>query len=75
MRYRGVARGGGGYMRYAAGAKQYGSGRPFPTMGRVDPTGYRERDATERVRREAMIKRIRAGMMGHYASPDYNRGR
>ncbi len=72
-RYRGVQRGGGGFNRYAGGRKQYGAGRPFPTMGRVDPLGYKERDADANAQRDEMLKRIRAGLMGRFASADYNR--
>ncbi len=33
---------------YAAGNKVYGSGRPNPTSGPVDPAGYLERDAKKK---------------------------
>lgn len=71
--YTGVARGGGGFNAYAAGAKQYGSGRPMPTMGRVDPTGYQERDRLARAKRNAILARLKAGNAGQFASANYNR--
>ncbi len=33
---------------YAAGNKVYGGGRPNPTSGPVDPTGYVDRDAKKK---------------------------
>lgn len=33
-----------GFNSYAAGKKTYGGGRSMPTVGRVDPIGYKERD-------------------------------
>lgn len=73
MRYTGMATGGGGYNRYGAGSKSYGSGRPFPTMGAVDPIGYKERDAKEKARRAAMLKKLRAGFDKNYGSPAWLR--
>lgn len=52
----GSTNGGGGYNANAAGRKAYGSGRPFPNVGKtsvVGKTGYTERDA----RRNAIMKR------------------
>ncbi len=72
-RYRGVKKGGGGFNPYAAGRKHYGAGRLFPTTGPVDPTGYKERDAMARARRNAILKRLRAQFLGNFASADYNR--
>lgn len=73
MRYTGMATGGGGYNRYGVGAKAYGGGRPFPTNGRVDPTGYRERDMKEKARRDAMLKKMRAGFQKNYGSAGWLR--
>lgn len=71
MRYTGMATGGGGYNSYAVGRKHYGAGRSMPTSGRVDPMGYRERDAVAKARRDAMLKRLRANMAKNYGSPAY----
>lgn len=38
-----------GFNKFAAGRKIYGGGRPMPTIGPVDKSGYRERDAKKRV--------------------------
>jgi hypothetical protein len=65
--------GGGGFNRYAAGRKQYGMGRNMPTMGKVDPIGYAERDATANIKRNAILRRLQAGLGGRYASPDFGR--
>lgn len=56
------------YNAYAAGNKVYGSGRSNPTMGPVDPTGYRERDAAVRLKRNAMMRRLKAEKNKDYMS-------
>lgn len=56
----GSSTGGGGYNRQISGAKSYGGGRPMPTIGRVDPTGYRERDAKARAQRTAILSRLQS---------------
>jgi len=71
MRYTGMATGGGGFNSYAVGNKVYGSGRSNPTMGPVDRLGYRERDRKEAARRNAMLKKLRAGFAKNYGSPAY----
>lgn len=53
---------------YAAGQKVYGGGRSNPTMGPVDPTGYRERDAQAASQRNAMLRRLRAARQNQYMS-------
>jgi hypothetical protein len=58
---------------YAVGNKIYGGGRSFPTSGPVDKMGYRERDATARARRDAILRRMKANMNGKYASADSQR--
>lgn len=55
------------YNAYAAGNKIYGGTRSFPTMGPVDPLGYRERDLATHARRNAMLRRLKA-----QASKNYN---
>lgn len=58
---------------YAVGKKVYGGGRPFPTSGPVDPTGYRERDARSQARRNAILRRMKATTKGQYGSADAQR--
>jgi hypothetical protein len=53
------AQAGGGFNPYAAGKKHYGSGRPMPTVGRVqDKTGYGLRDGKAQARRDAVMRRL-----------------
>lgn len=59
---------------YAVGNKIYGGGRSFPTMGPVDPLGYRERDLQTKARRNAILRRLQAQNAGKYMSADYLRG-
>jgi hypothetical protein len=59
-----------GINPYAAGNKIYGGGRSFPTMGPVDPMGYRERDNKASARRNAVLRRLKANQSGKYASAD-----
>lgn len=63
------------YNSYAAGNKIYGSGRSNPTMGPVDPAGYKERDAAVRLKRNAMLRRLKAGAQGKYMSADWLGGK
>lgn len=58
---------------YSVGNRVYGGGRAFPTMGPVDPSGYRERDLVSRARRDAISKRLKARQAGNYASADAQR--
>lgn len=49
--------GGGGFNRYAAGAKRYGSGRRNPNQGATkDKTGYGERDLRNEARKNALLR-------------------
>jgi hypothetical protein len=57
-------------MPYAVGNKVYGGGRPFPTNGPVDPTGYRERDARSKARRNALLRRMKSDQSGKFGSAD-----
>lgn len=59
------------YNSYAAGNKIYGSGRSNPTMGPVDPTGYLERDTAVRLKRNALLRRMKAGAAGKFMNPDW----
>jgi hypothetical protein len=62
-----------GFNPYAAGDKIYGGGRSFPTIGPVDRTGYKERDAKAKARQSAIIRRLKATQSGKFASADYLR--
>jgi hypothetical protein len=60
------------YNAYAAGNKIYGiGGRSAPTKGKVDKSGYLERDAVVRLKRNALLRRLKAGQSKNYMSPDY----
>ncbi len=50
---------------YTAGNKVYGAGRPMPTIGPVNPAGYRERDRMAKARRNAILRRMRAMQSGN----------
>lgn len=65
----GSASDGGGYSKYAAGNKRYGAGRNNPTMGPVDRTGYIDRDAALKARRNAILRRLAGGQSGQYMRP------
>lgn len=66
--YTGVATGGGGFNPLAAGVKRYGGGRSMPTIGPVDPLGYRERDAQTQARRNAILKQLQAQQQNNFLS-------
>lgn len=55
---------------YAVGNKVYGGGRSFPTMGPVDRTGYVERDAKAKARRDAIERRLKSRSNKDFASSD-----
>ena len=56
---------------YSAGRKRYGAAASdAPTVGPVDPTGYRERDANATVVRNAALRRLKARQSGRYYSED-----
>lgn len=69
--YSGVATAGGGFNPFSAGDKSYGGGRPMPTIGPVDPVGYKERDASVQARRNAMLRQIQAMQSGNNMSASY----
>lgn len=51
--------GGAGYNQFAAGKRSYGTGRPFPNMGKTkDMSGYQQRDQRAKARRDAVLKRM-----------------
>lgn len=59
------------FQAYAAGNKVYGGGRSFPNIGAVDKLGYMERDAATRLKRNAMLRRLKAGNKKKFMSQDY----
>ena len=61
QQYANAPQGGAGFNPYAAGNKTYGTGRPAPTYGAVDKTGYAMRDGQAAARRDALMRR--AGSM------------
>lgn len=64
------------FQSYAAGNKVYGFGQNSPhSGGGLDPLGYKERDATVRLKRNAMLRRLKAGQQGKFMSPDYLGGK
>jgi hypothetical protein len=71
----------GQYNPYAAGKKTYGGGRPMPTVGPVDPIGYKERDASNAINakqnindRNAVLKRLKNNQKGNYFPTDAQKG-
>lgn len=56
------------YNSYAVGNKIYGGGRSFPNIGPSDKLGYRERDLTHRARRNALLRRLKAGNKQQFMS-------
>jgi hypothetical protein len=64
------------FQKYGVGRKVYGSGHSYPTRGPVaDKLGYKERDLKHRARRNAMLRRLKAGQGRKYASADWLRPR
>lgn len=61
----------GGFQPYAAGEKRYGaSGRDAPNIGPTSsPEGYAQRDRIAAVRRNVMLKKLRALRAGNYNDP------
>lgn len=60
------------FNQLAAGNKVYngiGIGSSAPTVGPVDKTGYKERDAQTRGKRNALLRRMKAQNSGSYISP------
>lgn len=62
------------FLKYAAGTKRYGGGRDAPNIGPSDPTGYRERDAMQKARRNALLRRMQKSQSGQIMSPEVLRG-
>lgn len=62
---------------YGAGNKVYGGGRSAPNVGPVTgngQSGYAERDARGKMRRNALLRRMKAGQSGRYMNQDWLRG-
>lgn len=62
---------------YGAGNKVYGGGRSAPNVGPVSGQGlqgYKERDMRGRLRRQALLQRMKMGQQGRYNSPSWLRG-
>lgn len=59
------------FNSYAVGNKVYGGGRSFPTRGTVDKLGYRERDRKHKAKRNALLRRMKAGASKKYMSKDW----
>lgn len=58
-----------GFNPFAAGRKQYGGGTTFaPTMGQVDPTGYRDREMRNTAKRNAYLRWMQDNQRGAAAS-------
>ena len=66
-----------GFQKYSAGSKRYGaSGRDAPNIGPVGASGaagYAERDRLNQAKRNAMLRRLKAGQSGRYMSSDWLR--
>lgn len=62
------------FNAYAAGRKQYGGGRNFPTMGAVDKSGYKVRDRVAATKQGAILRRLKSMQAGNYSNPAALRG-
>jgi len=57
---------------YGAGAKVYGSGRSAPNIGPTSkPESYDMRDRLGVAKRNAMLRRLKAGQRGKFMSSEY----
>lgn len=60
------------FQSYAAGNKRYGFGtRTAPNIGPSDKLGYRERDARNKLKRNALLRRMKAGNTKNFMSQDW----
>lgn len=59
-----------GMAPYAVGRRVYGGSRSMPSLGPNDRSGYKERDARYKARREAIERRLRARQGGKSMSAD-----
>lgn len=58
---------------FAAGSKTYGQGMKSPTMGPVDKTGYADRDRRLKVKRNAILAKMKDVNKGAFASSNVGR--
>lgn len=59
---------------YAVGNVVYNGGNNAPHSGmKLDPMGYRERDQRAKVRRNAVLRRMKAQNTGNFNYPDWLR--
>ena len=64
----GVPQAGGGFNKFAAGAKGLGA---TPNLGPVgDKSGYKERDRNAAISRNALLRRLKARQQGRFMSND-----
>lgn len=57
---------------YAAGKKQYSSIFGAPNVGPVsDKSGYIDRDLAAKSKRNALLRRLRAGIKGNFMSSEF----
>lgn len=61
------------FTPFSAGAKIYNNISSAPTRGKVDKTGYAERDRKLAARRNAVLAKIKSMNAGAYASPNVQR--
>ena len=60
------------FNAYAAGKKIYGGGRTSPHIGGgLDKLGYREREARTKMKRNAVLRRMKAKNSGKFLSSDW----
>lgn len=60
---------GGGFNRFAVGAKRYNGGTTFsPTMGQVDRSGYQDREMRNNAKREAYLRWLQDQQRGAHGS-------
>ena len=65
------------FEQYGVGRKRYGGGRSAPNVGPVSASGrmgYAERDQRTRMRRNALLRRMKATQKKRYFDPAYLRG-
>jgi hypothetical protein len=64
------------FQSYAAGNKVYGFGQRSPhSGGGLDKLGYKERDAKVRLKRNAMLRRMKMQKNKNFMSQDWLGGR
>lgn len=60
------------FQAYAAGNKVYNGSSNSPHMGGgLDKLGYKERDAKHKTRRNALLRRMKAGNNKQFMSQDW----